>query len=748
MLKNLILCGIAVAGFALTATAQKKITLEDIWQNGVYSAKNLPGFVFSNDGKHYTQQDGNQVNQYDLATGAKVQTLFDGESLKGQAGFNGEVDSYVFSADENKLLIESESETIYRHSTKAFYFVYDRSNRSLTRVFEGGKHRLAAFNPKADKVAFVFDNNLYIKDLSDSKIIQITTDGKENAIINGATDWVYEEEFSFDRGFFWSPDGARLAYYRFDESQTPEYTMTNFKGGMYPEYVKFKYPKVGEKNAQVTIHIFEVAERRNLDVATYLNEDHYIPRIKWTNDPLKLCVLRMNRHQNKLEALLADARSGKTSLLFEENSKYYIDIHDNLTFLNDGKHFIWSSEADGWNHLYLYNMQGQIETQLTKGQWEVSAFYGVDEKRNMLYYQSTEKSPLQRHIYTLSLDGKRKQLLTPEQGWNDAQFSSTFEYYVITLSTANTPNVYTVYTREGKKVRVIEDNARLRGLQKECETANVEFFNFQNSENVQLNGWLIKPAKLNDQLKYPVLMFVYGGPGSQEAIDQWMGANYWWFQMLVQQGYVIACVDNRGTGGRGEAFKKMTYLQLGKYETIDQIEAAKFIGSLGYADPARIGIFGWSYGGYMSSLCLLKGNDVFKAAIAVAPVTNWKWYDSIYTERYMRTEAENASGYRDNSPINYVKNLKGSYLLIHGMGDDNVHFQHSAEMANVLINANKQFDTYYYPNKNHGIGGATTRLHLYTKMTKFLSDNLRGSGPAGKKAPGPIKIIPMESVKE
>lgn len=747
MQKRLLLI-VALAGLSQWALAQKKITLEDIWQNYLFTPKSISEFSFLNDGKTYSQLQDNKIQQFDLVSGKLVNTLCDGATLKGTAGFKGEIEAYTMSSDESKILIESESESIYRHSTRAFFYVYDRKSKSLTAIFEDAKQRLAALNPQADKVAFVMDNNLYIKNLSGGQLTKVTTDGKENAIINGATDWVYEEEFSFDRGYQWSPDGKHLAFYRFDESQVPQFTLTNYRGELYPEYVTYKYPKVGEKNAVVTIHVYDVVNAKTTEVSFNQEEDYYVPRIKWTQDPNQLCVFKMNRHQNQLDLLLANATTGDTRLLLQEINKSYIEIDDNLTFLADGKHFIRTSELDGWNHLYLYDMDGKLVNQLTKGQSEVTEFYGVDEKNQLAYYQADERSPIAREVYSVSLDGKRKQKMSADPGWNSALFSSTYDYYVLTQSTANAPATYTVFDKANKKVRVIEDNTGLKGLQKEYKVSEVEFFNFTTKDKVDLNGWMIKPAGFKDILKYPVLMFVYGGPGSQQVTDHWLGANYWWFQMLAQQGYVVACVDNRGTGARGEAFKKITYLQLGKYETIDQIEAAKYLGGLKYCDPERIGIFGWSYGGYMSSLCLLKGNDVFKAGIAVAPVTNWKWYDSIYTERYMRTEEENPEGYRDNSPVNFANQLKGNYLLVHGMGDDNVHFQNTAEMANALIAANKQFDTYFYPNRNHGISGGNTRLHLYTKMTSFLNDHLKGTQQGSRKFQGPIKIVPMDEVKE
>lgn len=746
-MKSILSLIVLLVGTALAAGAQKQITLEEIWKTYAFTAKSVPGFTFQKDGKHYTRLEKGKIQQHNLVTGSLTATLLDAAALAGQSGFNGEVDGYSFSADEQKILLWSEEEPLYRHSTKAFYYVYSVEDKSIKPVMREGKVSLATFNGQADKVAFVFMNNLMYHDLKTGLVRQATTDGLQNNIINGATDWVYEEEFSFSKAFEWSPDGQKIAFYRFDERQVPEFTMTNYNDDLYPEYVTFKYPKVGAKNSDVTLHIFDTGTGSKIDVASTLSEDHYIPRIKWTNDPGKLCVFRMNRHQNQLELLLADAQSGKTTLLLKEENKHYIDIHDDLTFLKDGKRFIWTSERDGWNHLYLYDMSGKQLEQLTQGQWEVTKFYGIDEAREQIYYQATEKSPMERQVYAQSLKGKRKQKLASDAGWNEAQFSSNYDYYVVTHSTINKPATYTVYNNDAKIVREIEANAGLRKIQQTYQTGNIEFFNFKTSEQVALNGWLLKPANFNPAVKYPVLMHVYGGPGSQQVKDAWMGQNYWWFQMLAQQGFVVACVDNRGTGGRGEAFKKMTYLQLGKYETIDQIEAAKYLAKQSYVDKSRIGIFGWSYGGYMSSLALLKGNDVFKAAIAVAPVTNWKWYDSIYTERYMRTEQENTDGYKDNSPVYFADRLKGDYLLIHGMGDDNVHFQHAAEMARALIGANKQFDTYFYPNRNHGIYGGLTRLHLYTKMTSFLMDKLKAP-QVGKRLEQGIKITPLDGAEK
>lgn len=735
MKKGIFFTLILTIGWSTLGFSQKNITLEDIWKDYKFFSKSVPGFNFQQDGQHYTRLENGKIVQYDLSSGQQTAVLFDAAEVQGQAGFNGEVEAYEFSQDEQKILIESESEAIYRHSTKANFFVYDRQGKTLRPVFGEGKHRYATFNPQGNKVAFVYENNLYYQDLKSGETRQITQDGEANKIIYGATDWVYEEEFGFAQAFFWSPDGESIAFYRFDESEVPEFTMTNYKDEMYPEYLTFKYPKVGEKNAEVRIYIHPLKLGKSIAVDLGKERDIYVPRIKWTTSSDLLCVYKLNRHQNDLELLLANASNGHTQPLLREKNKYFIDynVFDNLHFLESGKQFIWTSEQDGWHHIYLYDMSGKLVRQVTKGAWEVSEMYGVHEKEGRIFYQAAEKSPLERQVYSIALDGKDKQILAGSTGWNSAQFSSTYDYYVINHSTANTPTTYTVFDKKGKLIRVIEDNSALKAKQQEYGTQAVEFFNFKTGDGVDLNGWMIKPRDFKENRQYPVLMYVYGGPGSQEATDHWMGLNYWWFQMLAQKDYIIACVDNRGTGGRGEEFKKMTYQQLGHYETMDQIEAAKYLGSLGYVDDARIGIFGWSYGGYMSSLCLLKGADVFASAIAVAPVTNWKWYDSIYTERYMRTYQENQDGYRNNSPIYFADRLKGSYLLVHGMGDDNVHFQHTVEMANALIAANKQFDTYFYPNRNHGIYGGNTRLHLYTKMTDFLLENMH---PVAKPAKG------------
>ena len=707
------------------------MSLEDIWEKGTFSPNYVSGFNFLNDGKHYTKQEYNavksvhQIKKYDLTTGEEVATVFDGEDLKEfDSELKGTFSGYSLSADENQILLATQSEKIYRHSSRANYYIYDVKTKAVKPLSDGGKQRLAKFNPQGTKIAFVRDNDIFVKDLESGTEKQITRDGSFNKIINGACDWVYEEEFGDDNAFQWSSDGEKIAFLRFDEAHVKMFSMTMYTGGMYPESYDFKYPKVGEDNAVVTVHIHDLGTKKTTQVETGDEKDIYFPRIKWTQDPNQLCVFRLNRHQNHLELLLADAKTGKTSLLLEEKNKYYIDIHDDLTFMKNGEQFVWTSEKSGFSHIYLYDMKGNEVKVLTSGEYDVTRFYGLDEARNMIFYQAAKTSPLERQVYALDLKKGKERLLTKGKGQHSAQFSSTFDYFVNNHSAANMPFEFTVKDHKGKAVRTIEDNSDLVKTLDKYEISYPEFMTIP-TKDAELNAWMIKPANFDKNKQYPVLMYVYGGPGSQTVADRWLGTNFFWYQHLASQGYIVVSVDNRGTGARGQEFKKMTYLELGKYETIDQIEAAKYLGSQSYIDASRIGIFGWSYGGYMSSLCLFKGNDHFKAAIAVAPVTNWKWYDTIYTERYMRTRKENEKGYEQNSPINFVELFdKGSYLLVHGVADDNVHFQHTAEMANALIRHKKQFDTYFYPNRNHGIYGGNARIHLYTKMTNFLLDNL------------------------
>ena len=629
-----------------------------------------------------------------------------------------------FSPDETKVLLLSDEESVYRHSTKANYFILDLNTRSISPLSEAGKQSFPTFSPDGRKIAFVRDNNIFIRDLASEKEQQISFDGKRNSIINGQSDWVYEEEFSFPKAFFWSPDSKKIAYYRFDESAVKEYCMTMYNL-LYPTAYCYKYPKAGEKNSKISILIYHLDKQKTIQAETGEETDQYIPRVKWTSDPNALCILRMNRHQNKLDYLISDASTGKSTLILSEKDPYYIDIEqERLTFLKNGKQFINTSERDGYNHLYLYDMNGKILKQLTDGNWEVTEVYGVDEKTNTLYYQSSERSPLQRDIYSVSLDGKRKKRLSDRAGTNSATFSSDFSYFILEHSTLNSPAFISLNNSSGKQIRVLEDNARLTTTLRQYNFSPANFFQLKTTEGTDLNGYMIRPADFNPARKYPVMMYVYGGPGSQSVADMWAGSRQLWFNMLAQKGYIVVCVDNRGTGFRGAEFKKQTYKQLGRYETIDQLEAAKWLAAQPYIDAGRIGIWGWSFGGYLTSLCLTKGAGLFKMGIAVAPVTNWRFYDTIYTERYLRTPQENPEGYDENSPVNFAGQLQGKFLLVHGTGDDNVHFQNSVVFSEALIQANKAFEQAYYPNKAHGISGGNTTMHLYSRLTDFITNNL------------------------
>lgn len=696
------------------------ITLEDVFQSRTFMAEGLYGLRSMNDGIHYTVQNRNTIDKYSYQTGEAVETLFNAADFPVLTSFSG----YHFNELETKILIETGVESIYRRSYTASYYVYDMKLKTLVSVSDKGKQQLGTFSPDGSQVAFVRENNLYIRDLSIKDEKQITLDGVRNEIINGAPDWVYEEEFGFSQGFHWSPDGKKIAFYRFDERRVKEFHMTMF-GALYPESYEFKYPKAGEENSLVSIHVYnlETGTTTSMDVGE--ESDQYIPRIKWTRNPEVLSIMRLNRLQNQLDILHADAGSGASKVVYSESNKKYIsEASDNtITYLSDGESFILNSERDGYFHLYHYNFKSGQIMPITTGNYDIASFMGFDEKKQRLLYSSYEESSIQTHIYSIKLDGTKKQKLSTESGTNRATFSATFKYYILNHSSANTPPFITLHNQKGKMIRVLKDNDKLKEAVETYGYARTEFLSVPTSSGEELNAWIIKPTDFDPGKEYPLFIYVYGGPESQNVSDSW-GRRGAWFQMLVQQGYIVVCVDNRGTNGRGEAFRKATYMKLGELETIDQVEAAQWFGSQDYIDKERIGIFGWSYGGYMTSLCMTKGNGTYKMGIAVAPVTTWRYYDTVYTERFMRTPQENPAGYDENSPINFADGLQGKLLLIHGGGDDNVHFQNSMDFAEALVQANKQFEMQFYPNKNHGIYGGSTTIHLYTRMTEFIMENL------------------------
>ncbi len=700
----------------------KELSLDVIFKSRELRAKGPGAIIPLRDGIHYLKNDRDTLWKYKYSTGKKDGYLLVFSDIKDAEGKVIEPDDFTFSNDETQMLIATETEAIYRHSDKSVYYIYDLAQKQTRRLSEGGKQRLAEFSPDGKNVAFVRDNNLYIKNLTNGTETAITDDGKINSIIYGTTDWVYEEEFSFTKGFFWSPDGSRLAYYRFDESKVKEFSMPMY-GSLYPEEYSYKYPKAGEDNSVVDIFVYDIQAGKSVKMNTGSENDQYLPRMMWADNSGLLAVQRLNRLQNHLEILLYNPVTGDGRLVYEEKSKYYIEITDDMTFLPGGKQFLITSQKSGFNHIYLISTDGKPEVQLTRGNWEVEQILGYNPARKNVFFKAAYSSPLNREICSVDLKGRMK-VIAGIPGTNSAQFDPTYKWFLKTWSDANTPPVYSICDANGKEIRILEDNAALKGKMQEWGLQPREFFTFKTSQGVELNGWMIRPAGFDPTKRYPVLVYLYGGPGSQTVTNSWGGGQLW-YQMLAQKGIVVVSVDNRGTGFRGEEFRKMTYGQLGKYETEDQIELAKYLTNEGIAEPGHIGIFGWSYGGYMSSLCMTKGSDYYNVGIAVAPVTNWRYYDNIYTERYMGLPKDNPSGYDDNSPINHVDKLKGKFLLIHGTADDNVHFQNSVEMVTALVNANKQFQTMYYPNSNHGIyTGRNTTYHLYTLMTQFLLDNL------------------------
>ncbi|MCF8297272.1 MAG: S9 family peptidase [Saprospiraceae bacterium] len=704
--------------------AQNKIELEDIWENYTFSPNFISDIRSMNNGEQYCVLKNNEIVLCDYKTGKEVTKLLKLTQLNKAAGIGKiQINDYSFSPDESKILIATKTERIYRHSTRAEFYIWDIKNEKLSNLSENGKQRLAEYSPDGTKIAFVRKNNLFVKDIVKNIEIQITKDGSDGKIINGTTDWVYEEEFSFTKGFYWSPDSRNIAFYKFDETNVKEYSMEIY-GKLYPEKYNYKYPKAGEDNSIVSINVYDVINSSIKSVDIGDEKDIYIPRIKWTNDPNLLSIQRMNRLQNKLEILIANINNDKTEVVYTEENKYYIDITDNLTFLDDNEHFVINSEADAYNHIYLYNFKLKKLTQLTKGEWDVIEIKGVDKKKKLVYYISAEDSPLERYLYSVKLDGSKKTKISQRKGWNEVAFSENYKYYINTFSDANTPPYYSINTSNGDMKIELENNSALIKKMQLYGFSKQEFFTIKTSEDIELNAWMIKPKDFDPKRKYPVFMYVYGGPGSQTVENSWGWSNYIWFQMLAQKGYIVVSVDNRGTGARGEEFKKCTYEKLGDLETKDQIEAAKWLKYQPYVDSDRIGIFGWSYGGYMSTLCITKGASYFKMAIAVAPVTNWRYYDNIYTERFMRTPQENGTSYDSNSPISHVEKLKGSYLLVHGTADDNVHIQNSYDLISALVKENKAFEMQFYTNKNHGIYGGKTRLHLYNRMTEFIFDNL------------------------
>lgn len=706
------------------AVAQKKeVTLEDIYKKGTFRPDVVRGFA-----------------------GENIDSILNHAVVKDENDMPLDTRDYLLSNDKKKVLIFDKREYIYRRSSKALTYLYDIGT-GKTKLLDTSKLLHATFSPDGTKLAFVKDNNVYLYDVASGTTKAITTDGKWNYIINGNCDWVYEEEFGFTRAYQWSPKGNYIAYYRFDESAVKEYSMTLYDDAYNKEY-RYKYPKAGEANSTVEIHIYDLTTGKDVK-AQYEQGDIYIPRIKWTKNDDQLVVYWMNRHQDDLKLLTTTARTGESKLLYLEKNKYFVEVNDDWWFLNDNKSFLFTSEMNGYRHLYIYSLDGKSKTDLTKGNYDITEINGVDEVNKRVYYTMAYPRPMDRNLFVTDYTGRKTTQLTRGEAFHKIEFNDYFTQFYDYRGELNSPQVVTIHNivTDKKKgistslVKTVTDNAKLKAKFEEYGFVKAEFIRVPNSKGDTLNGFMFKPANFDPSKKYPVLFSNYGGPGSQEAANK-MHKYYYWYQLLAQKGFIIVTVDNTGTGYRGEEFRKKTYLQLGKLEIEDQIDAAKYIAKLPYVDKENIGHWGWSYGGFMSSLAITKGADVFSAAIAVAPVTSWRYYDNIYTERYMRTPQENASGYDDNSPINFTDRIKGKYLLIHGTGDDNVHFQNSVQMVKSLVKNNIQFESAYYPDKNHSINGTldNTSIHLWSRMTNWILGNL---GNENTKKP----VVPVNQPK-
>ena len=696
-----------------TLNSAQEITLNKI-HSGYYRTEYIYGINSMNDGEHYTILEKDGIVKYSYKTGKKIETILEAK-----------IQDYTFSHDESKVLVLNEQQPIYRHSFLGKYHVVNLSkNGKITALNNGNWVQEPKFSPDGRFVAFISGNNLYYQDLSSEKITQITFDGEKNKIINGLADWVYEEEFGHADMYQWTKNSESLVFVKFDESQVKEMNMQVFNGNLYPQDFRFKYPKAGEENSKVSVYAYDLKLNKSTQINLANFETYYIPQVFQTAQPNEIAIATSNRHQNKLEIIKINTKNLSTKKILTETDAAWIET-DNLSleFLEDNS-FLWASERDGFRHFYWYTPDGKLKKQITKGNWEITDYYGFSPKNSEILVQTTEKGSTNRVVSKINIKTGKKQIVSESNGTNNADFSKSFQYFINTHSSAEQPNTYTLRDFNGKTLRELQNNnSALKKLQSDGFVTK-EFFQIPNKNGDQMNAWMIKPKDFSPNKKYPVLMYQYSGPGSQQVSNAWDGRNTIWFNLLAQKGYIVLCVDGRGTGYRGTKYKKATYKNLGKYEIEDQIAAAQWIGSQSYVDAGRIGIFGWSFGGYMASLAMTKGADVFKVGIAVAPVTTWRYYDTIYTERYLQTPQENPQGYDENSPINFADLMKGKFLLIHGTADDNVHYQNAVEMAEALIQKNKEFEFMTYPDKNHGIYGGNTRLHLYQKMTDFILNNL------------------------
>ncbi|MDR2683749.1 MAG: S9 family peptidase [Dysgonamonadaceae bacterium] len=700
-------------------TGNNPLLLNDIVA-GKYTARGISAMQALPDGEHYTvlSSDGKAIVKYAYKTGQPVDTLFHVDKVRET--HLSSIEGYRMDSRGYRMLVWNKREPIYRRSWQADVYDFDM-RRNFLRPLSGtpGKIRIPTFSPDGRMVAFVRDNNIWIKKFDYDTEIQITKDGSFGQILNGITDWVYEEEFSQTQLLSWSADSQFLAFVRSDETDAPTFSFQVFDGSLYPGFYSYKYPKAGQNNSKVACYAYNIETKDTKKMDVPLDNDGYIPAIRFTGNPDQLAVMTLNRHQNNFNMYLVHPRSTLSKLVLHDESAYYIDSDWILSIAFSNDRFAYVSEKDGFAHIYLYSMLGVLEKQLTSGPWDVTALYGIHPETKTVYYQSAEGSPLRRSVYKVDAKGVKTRL-SSQPGDNRADFSARFNYFVHTFSNVTTPAVIAIRDEKGKELCVLNDNATVGQRLSEVRFSPKTFFTFTNDAGDALNGWMIRPSAFDAGKRYPLLMVQYSGPDSQEVLDRY-GMD--WYYYLAEQGYVIASVDGRGTGARGEAFRKSTYLKLGLLESDDQIAAARYLGKLPYIDSGRIAIWGWSYGGFNTLMSLSRGNGVFNAGIAIAPVTDWRYYDSVYTERFMRTPNENYTNYDLCSPIQLANQLQGNLLLVHGTSDDNVHYQNTMDYAAALVEAGKNFDMQVYPNKNHSLPGVKTRQHLYTRIMDFLQKN-------------------------
>ena len=713
----------------------QKVTLQDVAQ-GTYRAKNIYGLRPMLDGEHYTQisSDHKRIVKYSFKTGKEVEAIFD--VTKARDCNLKTFDDYIMSPDEKLILIQTETKPIYRHSFTAVYYIYNVRNNTLEPLSNNGPQQVPLFSPDGNQIAFVRNNNIFlVKLLFGNSESQVTKDGEYNKILNGIPDWVYEEEFSFNRAFDFSADSKMIAYIRFDESQVPMYSFPWYKGmapakeeyATYPGSYTYKYPKAGEVNSTVTVHTYDIKSHVTRQMDLPLDKDGYIPRIKFTSDPEKLAIMTLNRHQNRFDLYLANPRSATCKVAIRDEAEQYIKEQEYGSIAFYPNHIVLMSERDGYNHLYLYTIAGNLIRQITKGNYEVTSLQGYDESTGTTYYTSNEGSPLRTAVYKIDSKGKKTKL-SAKEGTNSALFSKNFAYFINTYSSKDTPTEITLNDNKGRKLGTLLDNKELKEQISRLNMPTKEFFTFKTSEGVELNGWIMKPVNFDANKKYPVIMHQYSGPGSQQVLDKWgigsFGDGGMFEAYMCDKGCIMVCVDGRGTGGRGAAFEKCTYLSIGVKESKDQVETARYLSTLPYIDGSRIGIWGWSFGGYNTLMSMSDGSGAFKAGVAIAAPSDWHFYDTVYTERFMRTPKENGEGYNAGSAISRAPQLQGKLLLIHGTADDNVHYQNAAEYSEALVQANKQFEMQVYTNRNHGISGGNTRNHLMNRVANFFLENL------------------------